>query len=84
MIENVSVNLCGNGAVIITENTDGEIYIINSECIQSILDDWKGSCDFVPANDARVFFAAWNGKPLNPHDYTDFESLLELLIEIQG
>ena len=63
MNEDVSVNFCGNGAVIVTENTDGEIYMITAEYIQDILDDWNGDCDFVPTNDARVFFAAWNGKP---------------------
>ena len=34
-----------------------------------------GDCNFVPANDARVFFASWNGKPISPYEYTDFESL---------
>lgn len=38
---------------------------------------------FVPANDARVFFAAWNGQPLNPYGYSNFESLLRLLQKIQ-
>lgn len=83
MNEDVSVNFCGNGAVIVTENTDGEIYMITAEYIQDILDDWNGDCDFVPSNDARVFFAAWNGKPMNPYDYSDFESLLCLFKSIQ-
>lgn len=30
MNEDVSVNFCGNGAVIVTENTDGEIYMITA------------------------------------------------------
>ena len=28
--------------VIVTENTDGEIYLIKSKYIQDILDDWRG------------------------------------------
>lgn len=83
MLKSVAVSFCGNGTVIVTENADGQIYMINTEYIQDVLDDWNGECNFVPANDARVFFAAWNGQPLNPYDYTDFESLLRLLIKIQ-
>lgn len=83
MSENVAVNFCGYGTVIVTENTDGEIYMITAKYIQDILDDWNGDCNFVPTNDARVFFAAWNGKPLNPYDYSNFESILHLLKAIQ-
>lgn len=83
MNKEVSANFCENGTVIVTENTDGKIYMITAEYIQDILDDWNGDCNFVPTNDARVFFAAWNGEPLNPHEYTNFESLLHLLQKIQ-
>lgn len=69
--------------VIITENADGEIYVLTSKYIQDILDDWNGDCNTVPANDAPVYFAAWNGKPINPYHYKDFESLLRLFKEIQ-
>ena len=55
------------------------MYILRAKYIRDILDDWNGDCEFVPSNDARVFFAAWNGKPINPYAYTDFESLLKLL-----
>ena len=51
------------------------MYLIHSKYIQDILDDWTGDCNFVPANDARVFFASWDGKPISPYEYTDFESL---------
>ena len=76
MNKDVTVNFYGNGTVIVTENVDGDIYVIVAEYIQDILDDWNGECEFVPANDARVFFAAWNGEPINPHSYSDFESLV--------
>lgn len=79
MNESVAVNFCGNGIAIVTENIDGEIYMITAKYIQDIFDDWNGDCNFVPANDARVFFAAWNGRPLNPYCYSNFESLLQLL-----
>lgn len=65
--------------VIVTENTDGEIYLIESKYIQDIVDDWKGDCNFVPSNDAKVFFASWNNEPINPYSYTDFESLIRYL-----
>ena len=50
--------------------------------IQDILDDWKGNCKFVPANDARVFFVSWNGQPISPYEYKDFESLIQYLTEL--
>ena len=65
--------------VIVTENTDGEVYLIRARYIQDVIDDWEGECNFVPANDAKVFFASWNNQPINPHLYTDFESLLKYL-----
>ena len=79
MREDVTATLCGDRTVIVTENADGEIYMITAKYIQDVLDDWNGDCNFVPANDARVFFAAWNGRPLNPYCYSDFESLLKVL-----
>lgn len=69
--------------VIITENADGEMYMIKSKYIQDILNDWRGDCNFVPSNDARVFFASWNGKPISPYKYTDFESLIQYLRYLQ-
>ena len=69
----------GTGIVIVTEKADGGLYTITAEYFREILDDWNGDCNFVPANDARIFFAAWNGEPLNPQEYQDFESLVRLL-----
>ena len=80
-MENRTIFL-GSDTVIVTENIDGEMYIIQSKYIQDILDDWKGNCEFVPANDARVFFASWNGQPISPYEYKDFESLIQYLIEL--
>lgn len=70
--------------VIVTENAEGEMYLIHSKYIQDILNDWTGDCNFVPANDARVFFASWNGKPISPYEYTDFESLAWYLIQTRN
>lgn len=36
MSENVAVNFCGNGTAIVTENADGEIYMITAKYIQDI------------------------------------------------
>ena len=68
---------------IVTQNTDGQLYIITEKYIQDIIDDWEGKCDFVPENDARVFFFSWNNNPINPHNYTDFESVINILKNIQ-
>lgn len=76
MESTINAILFKDETVIVTENADGEIYLIRSMYIQDILDDWEGDCQFVPANDAKVYFASWNGKPINPFEYTDFESLV--------
>lgn len=68
--------------VIITENVDGEIYLIESKYVQDIIDDWMGDCNFVPSNDARVFFASWNGEPISPYEHPNFESLVRYLINL--
>ena len=81
MGQTIKATYLDQGTVIVTENVDGSIYVITAEYINDIIDDWNGECDFVPANDARVFFAAWNGEPISPYDYKDFESLLMLLKE---
>ena len=51
--------------------------------IQDILDDWNGDCEFVPSNDACVFYTEWNGRPINPAGYTDFGTLIEYLKGLQ-
>lgn len=84
MREKAHVNFCDDDVVIVTENADGRIYTITAGCAQDILDDRHGNCNFVPANDARVFFAVWAGKPLSPYDYSDFESLLHMLCRLSG
>ena len=37
MIENVAVNFCGNGTVIVTENADGKIYMITKRAVKPLL-----------------------------------------------
>lgn len=75
----VSTTFLGMGTVIVTEDFNGELYVITAEYFNDILNDWNGECNFVPANDAPVFFAAYNGKPINPYCYRDFSSLLEYM-----
>lgn len=75
----ISTTFLGNGTVIVTQAVSGELYVITAEYFDDILDDWNGECNFVPVNDAPVFFAAWNGKPLNPHCYHDFSSLIKYM-----
>lgn len=72
-----------NETVIVTENINGDMYLLKSKYIQDILDDWNGNCDFVPPNDARVYFASWNGKVINPYEYKDFGTLIDWFRELQ-
>lgn len=75
----ISTTFLGDGTAIVTQNVDGELYVITAEYFNDILEDMKNKRCFVPADDAPVFFAAWHGKPLNPHCYHDFLSLLEYI-----
>ena len=77
----IQTTIIGEHTVIVTENVNGEMYLIKARHFQDILDDWEGECEFVPANDAREFFASCNGRPVDPYSYTDFESLLIYLKE---
>lgn len=79
MVKNdITSTFLGTDTIILTENEAGEMYLITAKYLQDIFDDWSlgDRCEFVPANDARVFFAAYNGKPINPYEYTNFETLL--------
>lgn len=84
MEKTINTVMFNDETVIITENADGKMYLIHSKHIQNILDDWTRDCNFAPANDARVFFASWNGKPISPYEYTDFESLAWYLIQTRN
>jgi len=68
----IQTTIIGEHTVIVTENVNGEMYLIKARHFQDILDDWEGECEFVPANYARVFFASCNGRPVDPYSYTDF------------
>lgn len=64
---------------ILTENVNGEMYMLEADDYNEIVNDWMGDCDHVPANDAKVFFASYDGQPINPYMYTDFQSLLRYI-----
>ena len=67
---------------ILTENSDGELYSIETDEYNDIVNDYYGECKFIPANDAKVYFASYNGVPVNPYLYNDFVSLVECLREL--
>lgn len=80
IIDDIPIN---NETVIITENINGEMYLLKAKYIQDILDDWNENCEFVPPSDAKVYFASWNGKPINPYEYTDFGTLIDWFKKLQ-
>lgn len=83
MENRISAKYVGTGLLIITEDVDGGIYGISSESLQDLLDDWRYECDFVPENDAKVFFAAYRDMPVSKDKYTDFESLIRYLEHLE-
>jgi len=70
----------GDDLFLVTESEAGEPYTIKCKYVQDLLDDWNGECEYCPSNDARVFFACWNGTPFNPFDYKDFGTFMENVI----
>ena len=66
----------------LTENVDGDLYSIETDEYNDIVNDYYGECKFIPANDAKVYFASYNGVPVNPYLYNDFVSLVECLREL--
>lgn len=79
MANKINANFVGSGLLILTENVNGEMYQIFAENFQDVLDNWEGECDFVPCNGAKVFFAAYKGRAIDPNEYTDFGSLIRYL-----
>lgn len=75
----ITSNIC-----IVTENTDGYIYMLEADNVKELLDDWNDSCKYVPANDAKVYFATCNGKVLNTSPNMDFEGCLKLITETEN
>lgn len=65
-----------------TENVNGDLYSIETDEYNDIVNDYYGECKFIPANDAKVYFASYNGVPVNPYLYNDFVSLVECLREL--
>ena len=80
----IQTEFLAESIVILTENVDGKLYLIRAKEFQDIMDDWNGECCFVPENDARVFFASYNGEPVSPYCYTDFVSLLKYMADSRG
>lgn len=66
---------------ILTENADGNLYILEADDYNELVNDWMGDCNCVPTNDAKVFFASYCGQPINPYVYTDFLSVMKYIRE---
>lgn len=69
---------------ILTENGSGEMYVLEADSLEELLNDWNGECVYVPSNDEIVYFAVYDGQPINPNLYTNFESLLNVLQTMYG
>ncbi len=70
---------CKSGITIITEDADGEVYTIIARHMQDVINDWNGECNFLPANDARVFYAVHNGQIMALPEGCNLEMLIQLL-----
>ena len=75
----IQCNMLNKKINILTKNANGELYVLETDNYNFIINDYHGDCDYVPANDARVYFASYDGVPINPYFYTDFESVLKYI-----
>ena len=76
---NVRCNMLNKKINILTQNADGELYLLEADNYNFIVNDYHGDCEYVPANDAKVYFASYDGEPINPYMYTDFLSLMQYI-----
>lgn len=82
--DNLQTFFVGDGIAILTENADGKMYMLRAKSLEDITADWEGECEFVPANDDKVFFASCNSTLVNAYRYGDFGTLLMYLKECSG
>ncbi len=76
--------LCPAGdTFIVTEDIDGKTIVITGD-YADILADYHGDEEFTTYDDARVFFAAYNGVPVSPYQYSTFGQLMFLLYNLAG
>lgn len=68
---------------ILTETADGELYSIETDGYNELVNYWYGESSSVLTDNAKVFFASYNGVPVNPYLYSDFTSLVTCLREIE-
>ena len=66
---------------ILTENTNGEMYLLEADDYNELVNDYHGERSVIPALNARVYFASYNSKPINPYAYTDFASCVKYIRE---
>jgi len=63
---------------ILTENTDG-LYMLEADDYNDLVNDRMGERKYIPADNAKVFFASYCGRPINPYAYTDFLSCAQYI-----
>lgn len=64
---------------IVTENIKGELFCIKANNYNDIVNIYNGNKKGVPNDNAKVYFAAYNGIPINPYLYTDFISCMQYI-----
>lgn len=59
---------------IVTEDANGQPYVITADDYNEIVNDCRGERKFAPRDCARVYFATYNDEPVNPYMYDNFSS----------
>ena len=63
------------GLIVITENVDGETYILTADTLEEVITEWYGDCNGLPANDAKVYYAQLDYEEA-PCNICEFEPML--------
>ena len=78
----MNCNFLNSKINILTENVDGELYVLEADNVKELLEDWHNECDYVPSNDTKMYFASYKGNVMNHSVFPDFGTFMECLQEV--
>jgi hypothetical protein len=78
----MNCNFLNSKINILTETADGELYVLEADSAKELLEDWNNECDYVPGNDAKIYFASYNGNVMNHSVFHNFGTFMGCLQEV--
>ena len=78
----MNCNFLNSKINILTETADGELYVLEADSVKELLEDWHNYCNYVPSNDAKIYFASYNGNVMNHSVFSNFGVFMDCLQEV--